>query len=779
MIGMLRLGARMALAGGRTSVVALIVTTTAVAVGTAVMLFALSFEPALEARYANSAWRDSGTDDFMAPLTANSFLMANWHETYAGRPIGRTDVGEVGAQAPVPAGLPAWPRPGETYVSAALQQLIETRPASELGDRFGRVIGIIGPEALRSPNELAAVSGVEAWRIRLFQAVNISTLSGGSNLPPLGFVPTLLAVVAAVGALTPVVIFVATSTRLTATSRERRLALLRLVGASRGQTRLLAVGEAVCAMVPGALLGLALFFLARPLVAALEIDQGDWFIDAVFPPWWQLVLALVLVPLLGVVAALAGLRRLNVSPLGAVRQHRTRRAGPIRLIPLVVAATVFCFGLALSQGLYGRTSSSIIVIAAGFVGLIGGVAFAGPWFTAELGRLLGWIVRGPSGLLAARRLSDAPNSAFGAVSGVVMAVFVASAFSVVAGYTKANSQAQVGLPVADDRILASLFTVPLRMDGQAEMTDRVRATDGVTAVAAVREVSLAVGDPAKPEDQNVLRAWVADCRDVAATIDIVIDCSSDRAWIREGAQLDADQTLTLGQGMAIAGDALRDPIYPVPEELHGSFAIGSFGSDQSAYGLPDVILDPGLLKDEGNRFVVTSMVVALPGLATASVERVRTIIESASSGARVQTVQELAAASTGIMGELGRLVILGTLATLLMAGCSLAVSVAAGLLDRRRPLALLRMTGMPIHKLRSMVLLEAGGPLLVTAILSAVLGLVAGEAMLQSVARVPVPMPDLVIVPVLASGLIGAMLVVSATLPLLGRITATEATRFE
>ena len=89
------------------------------------------------------------------------------------------------------------------------------------------------------------------------------------------------------------------------------------------------------------------------------------------------------------------------------------------------------------------------------------------------------------------------------------------------------------------------------------------------------------------------------------------------------------------------------------------------------------------------------------------------------------------------------------------------------------------MTGMPIHKLRAMILLEAGAPLLATAILSAVLGLVAGEAMLQSVARVPVPMPDLVIVPVLAAGLIGAMLVVSATLPLLGRITATEATRFE
>ena len=40
------------------------------------------------------------------------------------------------------------------------------------------------------------------------------------------------------------------------------------------------------------------------------------------------------------------------------------------------------------------------------------------------------------------------------------------------------------------------------------------------------------------------------------------------------------------------------------------------------------------------------------------------------------------------------------LATLPIAGCSLAVSVVAGLAERRRPFSLLRLTGVPLSLLR-------------------------------------------------------------------------------
>ena len=56
---MIRLGLRLVVAGGRSSAVVIGLTALAVAFGTAILLFALSFEPALATRYNHAAWRDT------------------------------------------------------------------------------------------------------------------------------------------------------------------------------------------------------------------------------------------------------------------------------------------------------------------------------------------------------------------------------------------------------------------------------------------------------------------------------------------------------------------------------------------------------------------------------------------------------------------------------------------------------------------------------------------------------------------------------------------------
>ena len=56
---MIRLGLRLALSGGRGAAIGLALTAFAVAVGTAILLFALSFLPALDDRAERAAWRTS------------------------------------------------------------------------------------------------------------------------------------------------------------------------------------------------------------------------------------------------------------------------------------------------------------------------------------------------------------------------------------------------------------------------------------------------------------------------------------------------------------------------------------------------------------------------------------------------------------------------------------------------------------------------------------------------------------------------------------------------
>ena len=116
---MIRLGLRLALSGGRGAAIGLGLTAFAVAVGTAILLFALSFQPALDARYERAAWRrvalpGSGEEPPQGALVSLT------DDFIDGRPIVRVHVAALSAGAPVPPGLARLPGPGEAFVSPAL-----------------------------------------------------------------------------------------------------------------------------------------------------------------------------------------------------------------------------------------------------------------------------------------------------------------------------------------------------------------------------------------------------------------------------------------------------------------------------------------------------------------------------------------------------------------------------------------------------------------------------------------------------------------------------------
>jgi predicted lysophospholipase L1 biosynthesis ABC-type transport system permease subunit len=125
-------------------------------------------------------------------------------------------------------------------------------------------------------------------------------------------------------------------------------------------------------------------------------------------------------------------------------------------------------------------------------------------------------------------------------------------------------------------------------------------------------------------------------------------------------------------------------------------------------------------------------------------------------------------------------VTLGVVMTMVVAGASLAIAVTGGLLDRRRPFALLRLTGVSLRELRSVLLLEAAAPLAAVAILGAVLGVIVSQLLLRLVAAgAPVPLPDASLAVLLIASVGGALVVVAGMLPLVGPLTDLEETRFE
>jgi hypothetical protein len=118
-------------------------------------------------------------------------------------------------------------------------------------------------------------------------------------------------------------------------------------------------------------------------------------------------------------------------------------------------------------------------------------------------------------------------------------------------------------------------------------------------------------------------------------------------------------------------------------------------------------------------------------------------------------------------------------ASLVIAGCSLAVSVAAALTDRKRPFSLLRLAGAPLGVLRRVVALESAVPLVAVAVASAGTGFLASALFLRSELGESLRPPGGGYYLIVLGGLVASLMVIACTLPLLERITGPESARNE
>jgi hypothetical protein len=761
----IRLGLRLALAGGRGAVAGLALTATAVAIGTAVLLFALSFNPAVTERDARTAWRDSF---IQAPDGTDGTLLAVFEDRVGDRLLTRVHLAPSGADAgPIPAAIDAMPDPGEAYVSPALAALIAELPADQLADRIGRVVGTIRDSALASPDELVAVIGTEPDVLRAYGAVVVSgypTDAAALDLPPIA---ALIVVLAGIGALAPVAVFVATATRMSAARRELRLAALRLVGATPGQVARLAVIEALVATSFGAIGGVLLFVLARPLIARIPLDETTWWPATIAPPPLMAVALLVAVQAVGALGALITMRRLTISPLGVQRRAAAPAPRASRIVPLAISVAALMVAIWLYRG---RDLPELITLAGAglaFAGVIGSIAFAGPWLTGLVGGILHRFARGAATILAAARIGDDPRGSFGAIAGVIMAVFVASAFFTFSAYTSSQN-VSVNDFLRPNAVVAWLGNGSGLSD---ELADRIARLDGVTGAVPVREVGLLRGEGFEAF------GWLASCPDLVTVLGLDgATCDPGGVSATYGASITGRYVLRPDR-TDLTGAAPPSAALEVGGEA--TPALFSAGPPTDLAGLlPDVIIDPVALADPGAAlaFPVTRIHVATDGSPGVG-ERVRNAVMAAAPAARVGLERE-GTATVGPFEEIGRIVAIGLMGTLALAGCSLAVAVTTATLERRRQFVFLRSAGMSASALRATVLLQAGVPLVAVAGASALLGVIVGAAVVW-IAGGTVAMPNAGLLGVLVASLAVAMLIVALTLPPLERMTRPASLRHE
>lgn len=722
---MIRLGARLAVSGGREALVRLLLTAIGVGVAATLLLLATTVDPVIRAHQKRQAWQYTGQDQRDLEGDADPLLWQLSDDVVAGRELLVLRVAGTGPGAPVPLGLPRVPEAGEVFVSAPLGELLDDLPADRLADRFpSPPVGRVPDRYLGGPNDLVAVVGVEesdlAGLAGVFPVRHVRTAPAAYQFTDL---LRLVLGIGAVGLLMPVLVFVSTSTRIGAARREQRLAALRLAGATPRQTSVVAAVEAGAAAASGVVLGALGLLALRGRVAGIEIDGHPSFAEDVQVHRLLLVAVLVGVPVLAVGASLRTLRRLQISPLGVARRAVRERPTVRRLVPLAIGGLSFLGSLKLASGNGGP--GVLVPVMASFALLIYGIVAAGPWCTVLVGRGLRRWGRGLGPLLAGRRLEDDPAAGFRAASGLVLAVFVASVFS---GLTPAlladNEASEEGL------IEGSTMGVMLPEGTSPDAADD--AATAATAAGASDPVVLREDpDPGRPlADPAAGRGdtWMVTCEDLDRLPGTPSCPSGDAAWL----------------------DSQSNTVEVAP------------------YSVAEVAVMPAAL-----------LVLETHGDAETT-DRIRTAVSAAAPGAMTWLGSERAAEANSRLVQLNRLANVALVFTMVVAGCGLAVAVAGGILERQRPFALLRLSGVHLRELQRVALLEAAAPLLLIAGVTAALGL-GTAALILSVAGQGIPWkaPAGDYWLTLVAGLLVAVAVAAAALPMLGRTTAPTATRFE
>jgi hypothetical protein len=732
------LGIRMAFAGGRESLARMALMALGVTIGVPLMLLALTALPILHSHVDRLAWHR--TTALSPPTAPDHALWLAVTDHYAGRDVIRVHVAPLGPRPPVPPGVARLPGPGEKLVSPALAELMRTTPDDQLDNRYpGRVAGTIGPDGLIMPDELVAIIGHTPEQLRVMHgAIEIRGVERPDNRLDLAALWGVLFGMIAVLVIGPVVVFVAMTTRVGGPRREQRFAAIRLAGATRFQTAVLAATETAVAAVAGTLAGWLAFHLLRP-AAASRVTLGHGmpiFVEDMRVPLVPLLLVLLGVPLVAVGTTLLALRPVQVTPLSV--HHRGRRRPPTvwRLAPIAAGIGGTWLSVTLSNDLDSAQTSAVLQAVLRLASTLSvlctlvGFFLAGAWVCMWVSRGMARLSRTAATLIVARRIAADPYATFRMVGGAAIAIYVATSLGfAVAANEGAGATGQAGSVLAPIRPSLDPGVVAVHVQGVPEADLAPLMSPGVVVARL-----------------NPSNEIVVSCVDLARVTDL--DCPLP----------------VYEEGPFLTQDYLRaEDMFTLPHP-------GASAADHRFQ--PTAFAEPG---PGTGPLPVQTLLIPTDGTPAAR-ERVRTLAAVTVPQSRSKTSEDLATGATLDVTALGNVLPYATVFILLFTACSLTVSVVAGVLERRRPFALLRASGARLGELRRIVLLETGAPLAVTVLFGA------GLATVQSLATLPPGdwvLPSTGFLAGLGAGVVASLAISLIALPFMNAATRLDTVRFE
>lgn len=566
------------------------------------------------------------------------------------------------------------------------------------------------------------VPGGEALTKDQAAAQSVEEFSDGGNVlvtVVLGFASVALLVAALV---------IANTFQVLVAQRTRTLALLRCVGAGKGQLRRSVLLEAA---ILGSVASLAGLVLGAALAQAALLVLGRLDLGVPLPDTIQVTVPVVVLPLLvgTVVTVLASLvparEATRVSPMAALRPADApavgARAGRVRLA-IALLLMLGGFAVMVLTAVVARTGGADVTLLLGvgtlagalsFVGVLVGAVFWVPKVVSFAGRALGRT--GTSARLAAANTVRNPRRTAATSAALLIGV------TLVAMMSTGAASARVSLAQELDEHYPVDLTIDAGVpDGDATLTpdvaDAVADVAGVDTVLEMRTAPVKIGENwytvAAPADGASVSGVLADPRTVGNLTDGTLLLPKIQGEPASNDVQDATAYASNWDDSVPAEGGTTVALRPVTTDLGGLYSLVTPATlDALDPHAPVSMVWVRLEPDADAALVLQDVRAALPDTAA----------EVSSAGAQRATyervVDTLLAVVVGLLGVAVVIALIGVANTL-----SLSV------LERRRESATLRAIGLSRRQLRWMLAVEGMLIAGVGAVLGAGLGLLYGWA---------------------------------------------------
>ncbi|MEV0318895.1 FtsX-like permease family protein [Streptomyces sp. NPDC050658] len=731
----LAMGIRFAVGGGREGWTRTILTALGVGLGVALLLGAASVPNLLQNRDDRDYARTPYASMDMKPPKASdaSILLRNTGTEFHGKTATGAFLQADGDHPVLPPGVDKMPAPGEMVVSPALRDLIDDPDNKLLKERFGdfRITGTIGEAGLLSPLELYYYAGSD----KLASADGAHRLDrfGQDNSLPLDPFLMALVVLICVVLLTPVAIFIGTAVRFGGDRRDRRLAALRLVGASTGTVRRIAAGEALFGALVGLAAGAVFFLLLRQLVGVVDLTNVSAYPYDMTPEPALVALVALAVPVCAVLVTLLSLRSVAIEPLGVVRggKQRGRRLVWRVLLPVVG------IGILLASGRIDRDAVGAVdvpTIAAGSALTLIGLSALLPWLVeAVVGRLRGGPV---AWQLAVRRLQLTSGTAARAVSGITVAVAGAVALQMMF----ASMHDEFNKMTGQDTTRAQLTVHSVSGNGPLaqRMIDDFSETEGVTKViGTVQSYVTRPGNVKVNDITPTTQLTVGSCATLRELADIG-SCKDGDTFVSHTNSREqntwVDRTARPGKAINVGEDpdfnrGAEPTLWTLPKDSRTVKA----RPNPSGSKIDGVLATPGAVDIKKLSDAETTAWVKLDPKQPEAEERVRNTAARISPLLGVNSMNDVDRDHQ--YASIARGLQIGASATMALIAASMLVSMLEQLRERKRLLAALTAFGTPRSAMAWSLLWQTALPVTVGLTLAIAGGLGLGVVMTRMIGK--------------------------------------------